>query len=527
VLSKALHDMNIHLLPIEQTVLVSVPDNTPSDAVLQQQILAAHRAALQAKHVHNYTQAKMSAEAARSDSHTMFSRHMTIYNSRWFLAASDIREQQDEHSVMEGYVQCTAALCKAIESHELGHIAQLAAEAASQDPSEKKTNFQEMATIFRDVLSSQHAQSPYGQLLDPSILSMISGLAVPCADALMLEAIAHYEQYHFHAGIFDLGVYRTVPALRGPARPLPVLDVDWHVLFAEERARYEAHTQNALRFDDNRSDAMHAHHLRIRNISATQKHAHDLAVREWLPSVSHEFTPEELAHFTTLQDARFNSSNSAILSALLRVVGNHAQTHYLAAKQDLELRNIGDCDRNARLAIEAFQLTLQCACAKSPGTRFCLLFATKMHMTKMLLLLNDELRFAQAHEVVAQSAAGMGDPVRAMLHTGKATQHLDRHDVILELVNPMLLEDFEKKVHEIPRAAPDVLRQHLMRGIQSNVGPVSTTVRERVRNENILQEARRNMLVTGAESLRRSLARQLRSDRIYDATEGIAAAVLQ
>jgi hypothetical protein len=66
-----------------------------------------------------------------------------------------------------------------------------------------------------------------------------------------------------------------------------------------------------------------------------------------------------------------------------------------------------------------------------------------------------------------------------------------------------------------------------MRQIEREVGPVSTTVRERTTNENILHEARRNMLCQQTEDLRRWLSRRVNSTILYDATQGIAEAVLQ
>jgi len=507
------------------TALLPAQDNTPSNVALQQRIFEAHRAALQAKNVHNYTQAKLSAEAARSDSQTMYSRSATQNNVGGNVAR--YRERQDERRLMQKYVDGSDALYNAIESHELGHTMKLAAQAATQDPSEN-TNLQKMATTFRDVVSSQHANSAWGQLLEPSILLMISELAVPCADALMLESISHYEHYHLHAKQFDSAVFDIASGLR--VYPLPgALPLHFLQMDAEQQARREAHVHYALRIDDERGDAKAMHSMRIRNISPAQQHQYDLAVREWLVSVSHEFTPERLAHFATkptLRDAFDDRSTRGIAAALEDVVTNRAHTHYVAAKQDLELRNMEDCDRNARLAIEAFNQSVHCCRARfSPVVG--LSRAVSMHMTKLLLSLNDQLRLAQKQQVLAQSAADMGDPVRTTLYTGKATEHLDRHDVILKLVNPMLLEQYENSVERLDHRAPDVWMQRWMQEIESTQGPVSTTVRERVRNENILQAARRNMLCMGAENVRHWLSHHMRSDDMYDATEGIPAAVLR
>ena len=62
--------MSILPRPMDETLA----DNAPSDAVLRQRIFEAQSAALQAKNAHNYTQAKILAETARSDYRSMYSR---------------------------------------------------------------------------------------------------------------------------------------------------------------------------------------------------------------------------------------------------------------------------------------------------------------------------------------------------------------------------------------------------------------------------------------------------------------------
>jgi len=195
-----------------------VPDNIPPDAILQQRIFKEQRAALQAKNIHNYKEAKLSAEAARTDSQTIYNHFMIFDDVRGDVTRYGTREQRDTHTRMQSYVESSDDLYNAIVSHELAHITKLEAQAATQDPSEN-TKFQEMATTFHDVVSSQHANSPWGQLLEPDILLMISGLAVPCADTLMLESITHYERYHLHAKQFDDAVRNIAYGLR--VYPLP------------------------------------------------------------------------------------------------------------------------------------------------------------------------------------------------------------------------------------------------------------------------------------------------------------------
>ena len=130
--------------------------------------------------------------------------------------------------------------------------------------------------------------------------------------------------------------------------------------------------------------------------------------------MGHEFTPEQLAHFatkSTLREAFDDRSTKQVAMALEAVVNNRAHTYYVAAKRDLELRNIVDCNRNARLAIEAFNLSVYCCDAQSSSIT-CLMRTSSMHLTKMFLSLNDQLRLAKKQEVLAQNAANTGDLMR-------------------------------------------------------------------------------------------------------------------
>jgi len=495
----------------------TLADNAPLDAVLRQRIFEAQSAALQAKNAHNYTQAKILAETARSDYQSMYSRWLPRFTGRG---------RYSEQIEKDAYGECIDALCSAIESHELGHTLTLAAQAITQ-VSGTGTHFQEYSTTLRDIVSTQHAESAGGPLLDPSIMSMLTGLAVPCADELMREAISHYEQYHFHAKKFDDAVALMAP--RYIPHVFPVTDADWQQHWVKIEATKAAHAHNALLLEDKYVDAIHTHHLRLINISTKQKRANDSAVRERVSEVSHEFILAQLSHFAanaSCEDASVHRSDRPIMMALLDVLGRQAHTHYFAAKKDLELRNTRDCDRNAKLAIEAFQLSVHCCRVLDPESRVWLTYFVKMHMAEKLLLLNDQLRYAQAQQTVAQEAADTGDLARATLCTSAATDNLDRHDVVLKLVNLVLWEDYEEQVHAIRSTTDAWTRLRLMRQIDSDTGPVPTTVRERVLNENILRVARNNMLRTETEHLRRRLAISMRTRGIYHATQGVADAVL-
>jgi len=129
----------------------------------------------------------------------------------------------------------------------------------------------------------------------------------------------------------------------------------------------------------------------------------------------------------------------------------------------------------------------------------------------MFLSLNRQLSLAQKQEVLAQNAANTGDLMRTTLYIEKATEHLDRYDIILKLVNPMLLERFEESVEDLPTGAVVADLQQRMQKIESEAGPVSTTVRERVQYESISQVARRNMLRIEAENPRRSLLHRMQN----------------
>jgi len=316
--------MNIIPLPVEQTPSLFAADHTPSDDELQQQILGEQRDALRAKNAHNYTRAKMLAEAARSNCRSMYSRWLTLYHGRG---------QHRQNIIMISYVQCTDALCNAIESHELGHTLKLAAQAAAQDDANASHNFQEITAIFHGVTSSQHGRPQLQKMLDPTIWLMVTGLAVPCADALMLEAIAHYEQYHLHANEFDMSLVHMRPTytLQGwPTTQTGLLQMSTDSdAWSNEQPHY------ALFIGDKRSDAIDTHRLRVHDMSIKQKQAYNNALRERLSLVSNEFTPTQLAHFVSncnLQGTDYDKSDRAIILTALQSV-LHSITHTLFGGQ--------------------------------------------------------------------------------------------------------------------------------------------------------------------------------------------------
>jgi len=477
----------------QDDALEHVPDNIPPDAILRQRIFREQSAALQAKNIHNYTQAKLAAAAAQTDSQTMYNRFMKFNNVRGDVERYGTNEQNTTNTVLLSYVESSDALYKAIVSHELAHVLKLEAQAATQG------QFEKMATTFRAVVSSQHAKSMWGQLVEPDILLMISRLAAPCADTLILESITHYEHYHLHAKQFD----KAYSQMAYFAREYPLL-----MLLPVINLQHDV-----LRIQDTRHDANAMHLLRIRNISPAECRLYDLEIRTVLGVVGHEFTPEQLAHFatkSTLREAFVDKITRQVAMALQTVVDNRADTYYLAAKRDLELRSIVDCNRNARLAIGALNLSVYCYYARR-STELSAWRASSLHLTKMFLSLNTQLSLAKKQEVLAQNAANTGDLMRTTLYIEKATEHLDRYDIILKLVNPMLLERFEKSVEDLPDGAVVAYLHQTMQEIESASGPVSTTVRERVQYESISQAARRNMLRREAENPRRSLLHRIQN----------------
>jgi len=164
---------------------------------------------------------------------------------------------------------------------------------------------------------------------------MISGLAIPCSDAFMWEAIAQYEWYHLHAVRFDAAVNSIALPVVMPGPDNQNIAHNFHDLCIEDR---RGNTSLLLAF-------------RIRNIAPAEIRTLDLALREFLTLVPNTHTPEELTHiatYPTLLDACFkrrrpNLIDLSIVAALQHAVGGRAMTHYYSAKQALHLRNFADC----------------------------------------------------------------------------------------------------------------------------------------------------------------------------------------
>jgi len=159
----------------------------------------------------------------------------------------------------------------------------------------------------------------------------------------------------------------------------------------------------ALRITEARENARQAHKLRMKLISPAQRHAYNLAVREWLGVVTDGFTPQETAAFVltpSLSDACRHWRTKAIVIVLENFLAKRAHTYYATAKRHLALQNFADCASNVRVAIDAYDLCMHCCCARGVTWEFTS-YSESMHLSKMLLCMNEQLRLANAQQELA------------------------------------------------------------------------------------------------------------------------------
>ena len=186
---------------------------------------------------------------------------------------------------------------------------------------------------------------------------------------------------------------------------------------------------------DNRGVARGAHVQRIQYFSRARKHTYDMAVREWLPMLLNQFTPAHLARFSatsSLSEVKELSTEeyynnaptqlNAITTALNLVVLHDAIHHYEDAKGALELRNYEMCKTSARLVMHAFELLIYVAIVQG-SLSICVWHGCTLHLTKMMLRLNDKLEFAHAQVVQAQEASDLGEPMTVNTFTNNATKN--------------------------------------------------------------------------------------------------------
>jgi len=83
----------------------------------------------------------------------------------------------------------------------------------------------------------------------------------------------------------------------------------------------------------------------------------------------------------------------------------------------------------------------------------------------------------------------------------------------MNLVNLMLLEKYHEMINDMESDdATEILE------FEKTHGPVPTTVLERVRNENLVQEATRNMMSIVTKELCQSFAASMGTPSMHDAT---------
>jgi len=509
--------------------------NTPaSDAVISQHMREVQTAALQAMNGGDYAQATLFAESARSDSQLLYSSFLiqnNIGGETGVPTRFGTRSQLDEHGLVLDYVKCTNALFEAIQSHALGHAtALLAAQAAATEKKQTTGNdenarsrenaaferaFQlpdddeDRALAFAMATHSRLGALSSARPLTVDVSRTLTGYNVKSADTLMWEAIFHYESYHVHTKTYDSALSSIMCARRDRCLCFKSM-TGWQMM--EEIATFAA--TEKLRPDflpcisDDRGDAQGAHVQRIKYFSRAREHVYDLAVREWLPMLSNQFTPEHLARFSAASslsqveklstEQYYNNAPTqldAITTALNLVVLRDAFQHYEDAKEALELRNHGMCKTSARRAIHAFELLIYIAVVKG-SLSICVWHGRTVHLIKMMLRLNDELEFAHAQVVQAQEAVHLGEPMTVNTFTNNATINWDRHDRLLLILNAMLLEEYEEEViQHIPHGF-DVAAwyvESLMLPIERRYGPVASTVRERAMVEGMVHEGTTNM----------------------------------
>jgi hypothetical protein len=478
--------------------------DTLSDTALEMRVFQALRAALQAQDVHNYTGAKVLAEEAHRDCLFMHNRFVALHN--FGDDASNPRfgtgVQQIQHRIQCGYIECADALLHIIGAHNLAHVADLRARNASP-----------------------HASSASGQLVDRDVLSTISEPVVPDSDVLVWEAITLYEWYHLHAAQFN---------------------VILSSITSKQRMMLLANDPNMqqLRIRENRDKIHSLYNFRLDNFPNAQIRALERTLRESLPLLSNDYTEEQLAEFTRFstllaaQNSYKNGRMRGVLSrarrrtpttihhALAGVLSTRADAYFIAAKLALDRRDFAECFRNASLTMQASQLAVHCFVICHLRINAFAVHA-KMFLTKKMMCMNEELRLAHLQEVQAANAAKECDPQRVNFYTSKATQHLDRHDINLKLVNAILQETYNRDVENNDWDVENDQENPEFQNYTREMGPLSTTVRDRIRYECMESTARREMLSNGAYALRFALRARMHNDSIFQATTGVQTAVLE
>jgi len=507
--------------------------NTPaSDAVISQHMREKQTAALQAMNGGHYAQATLFAESARTDSKLLYRSFLiqnNISSETGVPNRFDTLSQLDEHNLVLDCVKCTNALFEAIRSHALGHAtALLAAQAAATEKKQTAGNDQnarsrenaaferafhlpdydeERALAFAMATHSRLGALSSAQTLTEDVVRTLTD--VKSADTLMWEAIFHYESYHVHTKTYDSALSSIMSARQDRCLCYKSMTREqWMQKITTFAATEKLRPDFLPRIDDDRGDARGAHLQRIKYFSRAGQHVYDLAVREWLPMLSKQFTPEHLARFSATSslarveklsaEEYYNKAPTrlnAITEALNLNVRHDAFQHYEDAKKALELRNYTMCKTSGRRAIHAFELLIYIAKVRGKLSA-CVQYGCTLHLTKMMLRLNDELEFAHAQVVQAQKAVDRGEPMTVNTFINNATSHWNLYDRLLLILNAMLLEQYEDDVIQHTSHCFDVAAwyvEKLMLPIERRYGPVASTVRERAMVEDMVHEGTTNM----------------------------------
>ena len=524
---------HLHYISSKRSVGLKMVNTPLSDAVISQHMREKQTAALHAMNRGDHAQATLFAESARSDSKLLYHNFLiqnNISSETGVPFRDDTHKQLDKELALE-CVKCTHALFEAIQSHALGHAtALLAAQVAATEKKQTAGNDQnarnrenaafERAFHFPDydeecaLALAMATHSRLGALSSAQTLTedVVRILTVKndakSADTLMWEAIFHYESYHVHTKTYDSALYRIMSARRDRCLCYKSMTRE-HLM--EKITTFAATVKLRPDFlpsiNDDRGDARGAHAQRIQYFSRARQHVYDLAVREWLPMLAKQFTPEHLARFSAtsnlfhveiLSQAEYYNKTptrlNAITIALNSLVLHDAFQHYEDSKQALERRNYRMCKTSARRAMHAFELLIYIASVQKKIGIF-VWHSRNLHFTKMILCLNDELELAHSEVVQAQKAVDQGEPMTVNLFTNKATSHWDRHDGLLLILNAMLLEEYDNSVDEhIPHAfnPPAWYVERSMLPIERQYGPVANTVRERAMLEDMVREGTTN-----------------------------------
>jgi len=432
----------------------------PSDATIYENMRAFLTAAWRAKVNVDYVLAMSMTKAARNDARML---------SRRFLDANNIADAGDTHSFRSSvlcdrnmirlkYISCVDNLFHAIQSHALGHAAQmLAAQAAAQHDKD-------------------------------------------ATDVRILEAIAHFETYHVHIKEYDAQTMQLARLQLQPFMP-SICDQREDALAAHmQRISY-------ISWYMDRTDGV--------------QHRHDTVLCEYLHFVSDVFSPLQLAHFRAEPNLRQLHHGKAreILQALVGCMQARANELYVATKKSLCLRDFTECKRTAILGLHLFDvcmygnITQMKQHSAAVNSHYIYRIKAMFSLCRALELANDSV-------LLAHTAADRGRPITAEKHIVDATKHWDNHDRLVIALNSLLLENYDHDVQDISDNASVSDTNRAMQQAENWHGKLPNTAYERRAIQTTFEDARYNMLSRGTMEVRNALRLKMH-DGIFHATEGI------